>query len=123
MKRMIKVLGVYFLTAIYCLAIIIVSNNYIQTAFPSKSSVSKDQYFSDISAKLFNHIPKSENILSNKDNLPNSNSKKDFGEKGDLLNKQSNLFDLRFKQYSNLLNKILIHTRKSDLLFPFHYFW
>ena len=123
MKRMIKVLGVYFLTAIYCIAILIVTNNYFHTAFPSKSTVSNEQYFTDISAKLLNHTPKSENNISNKDNLPNSISKKNFEENGNLLNKQSNLFDLRFKQYSNLLNKILIHTRKSDFLFPFHYFW
>jgi hypothetical protein len=123
MKRMIKVLGVYFLTAIYCIAILIFTNNYIHTAFPSKSTVSNEQYFTDISAKLLNHTPKSENNISNKDNLPNSISKKNFEENGNLLNKQSNLFDLRFKQYSNLLNKILIHTRKSDFLFPFHYFW
>jgi hypothetical protein len=122
-KRNLKILGVYFLTAIYCFAILFVTIKYVQTSFLTKSSVSHEQYFSDISAKLFSHTPKSENKFSNKVDFPNSTPKKNFGENGILFRQRSHLFDLRFKQYTNLLNKILIHTRKSDFLFPFHYFW
>ena len=33
------------------------------------------------------------------------------------------LFKSKFKQYKNHLKTILIRHRKSDLIFPFHYFW
>jgi hypothetical protein len=122
-KQTIKILGVYFLAAIYCLAIIFVTNRNIQTSFSTKSSVLNESIFSDISSKLFNHTPKSENTLSDKDNLPNSSFKNNFGEFTSLFYQKNNLFNLRYKQYTTQINKILVHTRKSDILFPFHYFW
>lgn len=33
------------------------------------------------------------------------------------------LSQIQLKHYSNLYNNCLIHYRKSDLIFPFHYFW
>ena len=123
MKKKIKVLSVYILSIIYCMAVVFVSQSQVQISRYSKPSLSNEKSFSDISSKLFSHTPLSDKSLNNKYNLPVPSSHNNFGDYWGMIHQMGGLFDTRYKQYLSFSKNILVNLRKVQFLFPFHYFW
>ena len=120
-----KILRVVLLISIYCFGVYIPINISLNT-LAQTIELHKEQkvYITHTSKTLNPHTQQLENSFS------------DFSECAFPSFKLSNdafctlssyptslLFRARYKQYKNHLKTILIRQRKSDLMFPFHYFW
>lgn len=123
MKSNIKTLNVVFLTAIYCFAIVFVAKTVAHFDFKDISTSSQEKITSDFSTKLFCHTSQSESSVNNINNLPTPNLKKPFNGLWVITKTIEQLFETAFSQYTNISRNFLIQHRKSDIIFPFHYFW
>jgi hypothetical protein len=122
MKNRFRIFSAGFFTVIYCFAVFAVSKSVSPPDF-NKHSDSTEKVISHLSAKLFTHTPYAESSVNSFNNLPAPGFKNSFTE---LLAGYFHL-EIRIKafylQYKKYANCILSYNRKSDLIFPFHYFW
>jgi hypothetical protein len=122
-KNHFKILNVILLTAIYCFAIGAVNNSLIHFDFSNNKSSSQEEAISYISEKLFLHTSHSECSVKDYNNLPAPNFKNHFTGLWAVLKAKEQLYGSEFSQYTTFTRTILINHRKSDIIFPFHYFW
>ncbi|MBN2892969.1 MAG: hypothetical protein JXL97_13965 [Bacteroidales bacterium] len=123
MKNKIRILSAVVLTAIYCFAVGAVKESLTHSDFQNNSTTSQEQYFSDFSTKLFCHTSQTESSVSNINNLPAPNFKNSINELWTIAKTTEHLFETAFSQYTNISRNFLIQYRKTDIIFPFHYFW
>lgn len=118
-----KILSVVFLTAIYCFAIGVVTQSLAHANFKDKSASSQEKIISEISSKLFYHTSQTESSLNSFNIFSFKNFKNPFIVFSPLVINTEELFCSEFSQYFSFSRNILIKYRKSDMIFPFHYFW
>ena len=123
MKKIINIISIILLTAIYCHGIGAVTKALSHIDSRQTSTASQEQLISDLSTKLFYHTTKSESSVSNYSSLPSKIVKTDFSGLWTSLKKPEKLYKSAFKQYTTLSTNLLIEHRKTALIFPFHYFW
>lgn len=114
-----RILSVVFLIAIYCFAISVITKSFAHSDFQNKQTSSQEKIISDFSTKLFCQTSQSESSVNNFNNLPTPNFKNSFT----VVKVTEQLFETEFSQYTFFSRNILTSYRKSDLIFPFHYFW
>jgi len=112
-----------FLTTIYCFAIVVVIKSVTFSDFQGNSNTTQEQYFSEFSTKLFSHTLQSESSVNNTNNLPTPNFKNPFNGIWAITKTTERLFETAYSQYTNISKNFLIQYRKTDIIFPFHYFW
>ncbi|SRR5690606_6454027 len=129
MKKAVKFFGIAFITIFCFLA------DGIPTSDPPSHSLNSTSLHLNSNDtdenKQYIAIPVSFNayalqaeILTGPFNTPSSFSFKNSSSGYALLLKCSKqLFAVTFKQYITFSANLLIRDRKSDLIFPFHYFW
>jgi hypothetical protein len=110
------------LTAIYCFAIGAVNNPLSHSDFSNSTSY-QEKAISDFSANLLYPTSQSESSVNNYNNLPAPSFKNSNNRLSAISNTSEQLFETAFSQYTNISRNFLIHNRKTDILFPFHYFW
>jgi hypothetical protein len=121
-KQSNRIYGVVVLTAIYCLTI--VAFTYLPS-FDSKiiPKTSQQKHFTDFSSKLFVHTSQSKSSKYNCNNIPYPIIKKIFSGQLGISKATDKLIETAFSQYHNISRNFLIQHRKSDIIYPFHYFW
>ena len=117
-----NVLG-FVLTAIYCFAMGMVVNSYSTTDFHKVSNKKSETNIAAVSTALFYHTPESESGVATADSHAPSNLKNPYTGIWALVNTTNALFVSKYAQYIKSSANFLIHYRKADLIFPFHYFW
>jgi hypothetical protein len=122
-KNQIRILSVVVIAAIYCFAIGTAFNSLNNSDFSNSSSSLQEKTISDFSAKLFYPTAASESSVNNYNNLPTPSFKNPFNGLWAIHNTSEQLLETTFSQYTNASRNFLIHNRKTDLIFPFHYFW
>lgn len=100
-----------------------VISSYGSTEFHTDSQQHGETNIAAVSTTLFYHTPESESGVSTADNHTPSNVKEAFDGGWALVNATNVLFESTYLQYLKSSANFLIHYRKSDLIFPFHYFW
>ncbi len=123
MKSSIRILSVFFLTAIYFFAISVVTKSLGHSDFHNEQQSSQEKYFSDFSTKLFCHNSQSESLVNSFNNLPLPSFKNPFNGLWAITKATEQLFGTAFSQYTNISRNFLIQHRKAEIIFPFHYFW
>ena len=123
MKNGIKKLSMMFLTAVYCFAIGAVATSFVASNFQNHSRSSQKTYISDFSATLFCHTAESEISLTDFNNLPVPNFKNPFVGIWSVVKTREGFLEMVFTQYTSIFRNVLVKYRKSDIIFPFHYFW
>lgn len=123
MKNKIRLISVVVLTAIYCFAIGAVYNTTKQSDFNNNVSFSKERVISELSEKIFCHTYQSESSVNSYNNPPAPNIKKQFTGSWATLYINEQLIESEYSQYLIFTRSILINLRKSDIIFPFQYFW
>lgn len=116
-------LGVVLLTAIYCFAIGVAVTTPAHANSQIYSTTSQEEYGIDFSTKFFYHISQSEISIGNYSNQPTLNFKNPFNTLWVHAETTEQLFESIIAQYISIAKNLLINYRKSDLIFPFHYFW
>jgi hypothetical protein len=122
-KSSFRILSVVFLTAIYCFAIGVVTKSFAHSDFKDYPTSSQEKIISDFSTKLFCHTSQSESSVNNINNLPAPSFKNPFNGLWAITKTTEQLFETAFSQYTNISRNFLIQHRKTDIIFPFHYFW
>ncbi len=123
MKNSVRIIGVTILTAIYCFAVTAVANPPIISDYENQQTTEQEQYLTVISNSLFCHTSQSENSVNSFNNFPLPNFKNLFDKHCSITKSIEQLFESEFAQYDNFSINFLIQYRKSDIIFPFHYFW
>jgi hypothetical protein len=114
---------VLLFVTVYCFAIALINLSSSFSENPGSESPEQEQYVSAISANLFCHTTLSEKGEPNFGHFPGMGFKKSFTEWRTIVRITELLFDAAFVQYSGFAENFLVQYRKSDLIFPFHYFW
>lgn len=87
------------------------------------SSSSKEKAISELSAKIYSHTTPTEITAENFNNLPTDTYKNPLATFDVPFKAQEQVYEARVSQYIGRSQNVLIHCRKSDTIFPFHYFW
>lgn len=93
-----------------------------QSELIEKSAPQKHADISVGSNHLFGLTPESEFSVSGLDTFT-SIFNKNFVNFCLPVDASASLHLVQFKYFTSFYNNCLIHSRKSDLIFPFHYFW
>lgn len=121
----IRVFSVICLMTVYCFSIGVVANSFTYSDFQSKQfSSSQEKIVSDFSTNLFLHASQHENSVNNLNNFPAPTFKNHSHEYWAIAKETEHLFNTEFSQYiTSFSRNILINYRKSNIIFPFQYFW
>ncbi len=123
MKNKTKKISVFVLIAIYSIAIYGVNNSKIHSDFKYNQLTSQEKVISNFSNTLLYHTSQSEKLITNFNNLPEPTVKNHFTGLEATLSINEQLFKTKFSQHTISTKGVLINYRKSDIIFPFHYFW
>lgn len=123
MKDRIRLHFVVLLTMLYCFAIGTINVSPAFPGFQDTGSASEIERISVWSSKLYCQTSPSESSINNNNNLPAKPHKTQFAGSWAILKVSNQLFETELTQYSELTRNVLIKFRKSDLIFPFQYFW
>lgn len=123
MKSSSRILSGVSLAAIYCFALCVITKSFDYSVFQDYSTSPKEEIIGDFSKKLFCHTSQSENTVSNNNNVPVPNFKSPLNGFWAIVYTTEQLTETEFYQYTNISKNFLIQHRKSDIIFPFHYFW
>jgi len=122
-KNKSRFFAVLLLVAIYSLGIGISGHSQVASPKTSASDNAHQNTFSPVFSPVFFHISEvtfsSIGILS----IPKVDFKNPFEKLVALANAFELIAKTEHSQYANFWCTLLINYRKTDLLFPFHYFW
>ena len=114
---------VIFVAVIYCFAAFLSTDVLFHTSFKYSLKSSEERHFSDVAKSVYTQPYPAESLLSHAPAGPIQVLKKPSEFSRVFSENEEKLIESEFSQYSNHSEKQLIHYRKSDLIFPFHYFW
>lgn len=123
MKNSIRIVGALLLTAIYCGAIAIVTTSFTSVDSQNATNPKQEKYSATVSNNLLYHNIQSESSINSLVNLSDPSLKDTFNIFVGITVQASKLSKATFAQYSNFSRNLLIRYRKTDLIFPAHYFW
>lgn len=123
MNSSVRILGVTILIAIYCFAVNAVFNPPVSSDHESHHTTEQEQFLAVISSSLFCDTSPSESSVNSFNTIPVPGFNPLFNKHGSIVRSIEKLFESEFTQYCNFSINLLIQHRKSDIIFPFHYFW
>ncbi|WP_194767441.1 hypothetical protein [Tamlana sp. I1] len=120
MKNSIRIWNVILLTAIYCFTIGLAAKSIVPSNNSSSRTTIQEKHFS---TTLFCDTSQFEYSINEVNNLPTADFDKLFKVffVGTKITEQ--FLKTAYSQYVILSRNLLIKHRKSDVIFPFHYFW
>lgn len=123
MKKAGGILTVLLLAAIYCFAIGFASIAHATTETHQVQNDDQQEYFSEISESVICQVSFSESSIQFLNKFPKRAVKISFIGISPSLETTEQLIESEFSQYNGFSRNILTRFRKSDSIFPFHYFW
>ena len=123
MNQKVRIFSVIFLTAIYINAIGIVFKSNNCNDFNYNQTSTNIKYIQDFSSVLISLNSQSINYLNNFSNERLTNCANTFYGLWLILKLNEQIIETDNSLYINFSKNILIKYRKSDFIFPFHYFW
>lgn len=123
--KTIRIFSVVCLLTIYCFSIGSITNSFSFSDLQSNQfSDSQEKFATAFSTNLFLHTSQHENSVNSLNNFPAPTFKNHSHEYWALAKATENLFDTEFSLYTTSFSrKTLINHRKSNIIFPFQYFW
>jgi hypothetical protein len=122
MNKTFKILLVLIITTLYCFVISAVNHSFIDSEYNKLITSQHKNTYSDFSNTHFYHTFQTESSVSN-NSLPSTNLKNQFFSFWAIHKTHEQVIKSEYLQYVLREKNNLIHYRKSDIIFPFHYFW
>jgi hypothetical protein len=119
-KRAFKYFGILLFVTVYCFAISSVSASHVYSVNGHSHS---EKHVLSVSADVFSGFVSSFKSVSPSQNFPNPNLKHSFDGIRILEKIYKVVFQSKYTQYVGFAKNLLIRNRKTDIIFPFHYFW
>jgi hypothetical protein len=116
-------LVVICIALIYCFAAALSTDALFHASFKYSLKTSEERHFSDITKSLYTQPSSAQSLISHAPSGPVQGLKKPGELSLAFSENREKLIESGFSQYSKNSENQLIHYRKSDLIFPFHYFW
>lgn len=123
MKNKIRILSIVIFTAIYCTAIGLVTKDYTYSNSPNNHYTTQHNLTSDVSSPLFLHTSIAQSSIASINNPTAPHFGKSNTGHWAIGTSIEQIFSAVFSQYLSYWRNTLIPYRKSDILYPFHYFW
>lgn len=120
MKKSIRISSVILLTTLYCFSIGIGTKSLI---YSDVQTTSQEKYFLTIPSLLSLHTFQSDSSVNIFNNFSIPSCKNLFDGLWTNLKITEQFYETVFSQYTSFSINFLIHDRKADIIFPFHYFW
>jgi len=119
-KKIIRISGILFLTALYCFALGIGAEPLTYSDIQTNN---QEKYDSTISSFLAVHTSQTESSVNNLNDFPAPGVKNLFDDLWAINKVTEQLNNTIFSNYTGISINILVNSRKADTLFPSHYFW
>jgi hypothetical protein len=120
-KNFARTVSLFLIAILYCFAVVTANSTPLNAQHHISSD--SDHYLTVVTTNLYSPVTPSNNsveLFSNTTipvfNITNS-------EHWALTKASEDLLHLSFLQYTQIAENALIRHRKSDIIFPSHYFW
>ncbi|WP_338813974.1 hypothetical protein V9L05_00685 [Bernardetia sp. Wsw4-3y2] len=124
MKNKYRILGATFLAILYSFVLGFVATSTIEYNVQSKKTTEREKYFSSISTNYaFSYAPESTTSVDSITTFSVLSLKNLLHQLWVISKATEQLLETEFSQYTSFSINFLIHHRKKDIIFPFHYFW
>lgn len=124
MKKVFRIFSLLTISALYSFVISLYSSNvFIDNFTFSQTNSDTKQYSSLVSSYLLCHTSQTESSITVHNNAPPSSLKNPFSEFSACIRTTEQLFFVTFSQYRFYSQNLLVRLQKTDIIFPFHYFW
>lgn len=120
---MIRIIGIICLAFFYCAAIEVSTTAQLNTKLIESFSSDQGIIYTEVSSFVSFQSPQIENITSSTGHSPVPSIKNNINPFGAIAFVNELFFNFTYSQYSYKSENFLIRFRKSDLIYPFHYFW
>jgi hypothetical protein len=121
MKQVTRGISVLLIATIYCFAVYVTNDNH--SPYAIQKNTENTNCFTVDSVNGFVQNTRTETSVNTFHKNFNTLSR-DFGNAFTIINKRSDEFVLqKLTQYLTRYLNFEVRLRKSDILFPFHYFW
>jgi len=122
-KKNIRIAGVFLLMIIWFLPPGAAVNSYAYSDFGDDPVSAHITVIPDFSANLFCNPAPAESEVNGFNYFPVPVCIDPFSEPGAIHKAIERSFETEFAQYTLHSRDFLVQYRKSDIIFPFHYFW
>jgi hypothetical protein len=123
MKNTVRFLAASFLFLSYSLAIGLASFADSGSAFSNNATAEKEGYFTAISGNLLSPTSQTKTAANHLGDSSASAFEGPLSAHWAANRAAERLIESEFSHYMASMRGLLIRYRKSDLIFPFHYFW
>lgn len=120
MRGLFRVVSIFVLALVYCFEVSSIYNHSIQL---SNDTQHTESVVSSASINLLGNSSNAENLIISFTNSFSTDVKSFFRSYTTRIKTTQQLFAKEFTQYSFFVTNFQILFRKTDLIFPFNYFW
>ncbi len=116
-------ISVFILVALCSIAMSAMDTSFVNLNENITTSSSTEKVTAAVSAIIVGELPQSEVVIEAPSNISVPSLKNFVSSCGTLLRTTDVLASSTYTQYIKTSINVLIHHRKADHIFPFHYFW
>tara|TARA_R110002012_G_scaffold21035_3_gene74043 strand:+ start:3170 stop:3616 length:447 start_codon:yes stop_codon:yes gene_type:complete len=122
-KTTLRHISVFILVALCSIAMSAMDTSFVNLSDNTNTSSSTEKVTAAVSAIIVGELPQSEVVIEAPSNIIVPSLKNFVSNCGTLLHTTDVLASSTYAQYTKTSINVLIHHRKADHIFPFHYFW
>lgn len=123
MNRILRISGLMLLAVVYCYAMSIATQSLVNLNISNNADTEKETYFEVVSTSFSLHTSQTESSANVSISSIWQGFKQLFPFTSATLQSIELFIDAQFSQYNAIAERIPVHYRKADMLFPFQYFW
>ena len=125
MKTTLKYISITTLSILYCIiTCLCIGNTFASnTTFSPPNNLITQSHQSTFSDTIFYHTAQAENVICISNNIPSASIKYSFKNNADGIKVAAQLFLHTFYQYSFYSKNEIARLQRTDIIYPFHYFW
>ncbi len=123
MKTTLRHISVFILVALCSIAMSAMDTSFVNLSDTTTTSSSTEKVTAAVSAIIVGELPQSEVVIEAPSTIIVPHLKNFVSNFGTLSRTTDVLASSTYAQYTKTSINVLIHHRKADHIFPFHYFW
>jgi hypothetical protein len=124
-KKLLRIIAFSGISILYCLLFGWKATEmaYSPSVYAESVGTERVSYFSEGSSRLLYHVTRLENAINLLSNIPVTSVKKAFSGFSALEEMVRQISFNKLSRYNYLSQNLLVGLQKTDIIFPFHYFW
>ncbi|WP_162533565.1 hypothetical protein [Dokdonia sp. Dokd-P16] len=123
MKTTLRHISAFILVALCSIAMSAMDTSFVNLSDNTTTSSSTEKVTAAVSATIVGELPQSEVVIETPSTMSTPSLKNFVSSCGNLSHTTDVLASSTYAQYTKTSINVLIYHRKTDHIFPFHYFW